>query len=178
MVKSGLDSILSNQKLDGIFCVAGGWVGGSLTHPDFLENCDVMWKKCVWSSSIAASLASAYLSTSGLLVLTGADAALRGTPSMLGYGMAKAAVHQLTRSLTDQKSGLPDNACALAISPVILDTPMNRKWMPKADHSTWTPIDKVIQLFSDWLEEVDNRPQSGSILQLITKDNETECVPI
>ncbi|CAH8842745.1 unnamed protein product [Trichobilharzia szidati] len=178
LMKSDLNKVLNNQKLDGIFCVAGGWVGGNAAHRDFLENCDVMWKKCVWSSSIAASLASSHLSTNGLLLLTGAHAALQATPGMLAYGMAKAAVHQLTRSLAGQKSGLPDGACVIAISPITLDTPMNRKWMPKADHTTWTPTETVAELCLSWLEDVDSRPQSGSIIQLITKDNKTECIPV
>ncbi len=45
---------------------------------------------------------------------------------MMGYGMAKAAVHQLVKSLGEQGSGLPDGTCALGILPVTLDTPMNR----------------------------------------------------
>ncbi|VDP23217.1 unnamed protein product [Schistosoma margrebowiei] len=197
VVKNGLDTFLSGQKVDGIFCVA-----------DFLENCDAMWKKCVWSSSIAAALASKYLLASGLLVLTGAHAALQATPSsyaylrpsivcrvstfvlsfirslfwcvvaMLGYGMAKAAVHQLTKSLAGQNSGLPNGSCVLAISPATLDTPMNRKWMPNANHSSWTPTEKVAELFATWLEEANSRPKSGSIIQLITQNGITECVPV
>ena len=59
----------------------------SMKFLDFLENCDTMWRKCVWSSSIAASLASKYLSASGLLVLTGAHAALQATPSSYAYDL-------------------------------------------------------------------------------------------
>ncbi|CAH8487689.1 unnamed protein product [Schistosoma turkestanicum] len=176
-VKTNLETLLNGQKVDGIFCVAGGWVGGNAAAHDFLENCDTMWKKCVWSSSIAASLASKFLLASGLSVLTGAHAALQATPSMLGYGMAKAAVHQLTKSLAGQNSGLPYGSCVLAISPATLDTPMNRKWMPKADHSSWTATEKVAELFTTWLEESNNRPQSGSIIQLVTKNGITECIP-
>lgn len=62
---------------------------------------------------------------------------------MIGYGMAKAAVHQLTKSLASEKSGLPKNSLAVAILPITLDTPMNRKWMPNADFSTWTSLDFV-----------------------------------
>ena len=40
--------------------------------------------------------------------------------------MAKAAVHQLVKSLGGQGSGLPDGSCTLGILPVTLDTPMNR----------------------------------------------------
>ena len=43
----------------------------------------------------------------------GAKPALAGTPGMIGYGMAKAAVHQLVKSLAAKKSGLPEGTfCA------------------------------------------------------------------
>lgn len=64
---------------------------------------------------------------------------------MIGYGAAKAAVHHLTKSLSGKDSGLPTNAAAVAILPITLDTPMNRKWMPKADFSTWTPLEFVAE---------------------------------
>ncbi len=28
---------------------------------------------------------------------------------------------------------------------IMLDTPMNRKWMPKADTSTWTPLEYIAE---------------------------------
>lgn len=62
---------------------------------------------------------------------------------MIGYGMAKAAVHQLTKSLSTEGSGLPKDSLVAAILPITLDTPMNRKWMPDADTSTWTPLEFV-----------------------------------
>lgn len=63
---------------------------------------------------------------------------------MIGYGIAKSAVHHLTRSLV-KDGGLPEEALAVAILPITLDTPMNRKWMPKADFSTWTPLEFVAE---------------------------------
>lgn len=57
--------------------------------------------------------------------------------------MAKAAVHQLTKSLAAEDSGLPANSLVAAILPITLDTPMNRKWMPKADTNTWTPLEFI-----------------------------------
>lgn len=62
---------------------------------------------------------------------------------MIGYGMAKAAVHHLTKSLAHKESGLPNDALVVAILPITLDTPMNRKWMPNADFGTWTPLEFV-----------------------------------
>lgn len=36
---------------------------------------------------------------------------------MLGYGMAKAAVHQLVESLSQPSSGMPTDSAVLAILP-------------------------------------------------------------
>lgn len=102
-----------------------------------------MLKQSVWSSVLASSIASKYLKPGGILVLTGAKAALNPTPGMIGYGLSKAAIHQLTKSLADSNGGLPSGAQAYAILPITLDTPMNRKWMPEADTSTWTSLDYV-----------------------------------
>ena len=153
----------------------GGWAGGSADKEDFIKNCDISWKQSVWTSSIAARLASLHLKPNGLLVLPGAQPALEGTPGMIGYGMAKAAVHHLTKSLACPKSGLPDGASVFAILPITLDTPMNRKWMPKADQSKWTKLDFVSQLFIKW-SLGEERPTNGSLVQLITKDNQTSLV--
>ncbi|KAH7979221.1 hypothetical protein HPB49_008776 [Dermacentor silvarum] len=112
---------------------------------DYVKNCDSLWKSSVWTSVIASSLASKHLKDGGLLALTGAKAALEPTPGMIGYGMAKAAVHHLVQSLAGNKSGLPQGATVVAILPVTLDTPMNRKFMPKADFSSWTPLNFVAE---------------------------------
>lgn len=174
-ILSELKKILNEEKVDGVICVAGGWAGGNASSSDFIKNNDLMWKQSVWSSAIAAEIASHYLKTGGFLALTGAKAALEGTPGMIGYGMAKAAVHQLTKSLASKDSGLPQDSIVSAILPVTLDTPMNRKWMPKADKSTWTPLEFVSDLFWKWSQNKD-RPANGSLLQLITKDNKTTLV--
>ncbi|XP_033222112.1 dihydropteridine reductase [Belonocnema kinseyi] len=168
--------ILNGNKVDGIICVAGGWAGGNAANKDFTKNSDLMWKQSVWSSVIAASIASQHLKEGGFLSLTGAKAALEGTPGMIGYGMAKAAVHQLTKSLAAEESGLPSGSLVASILPVTLDTPMNRKWMPKADTSTWTPLEFISNLIWKWAQK-EERPANGSLLQLVTKDNKTEVIP-
>ena len=145
LVLQDVSNVLQGQTLDAVLCVAGGWAGGNAAHADFIKNSDLMWKQSVWSSTIAAAIASKHMKEGGLLTLTGAKPALAGTPGMIGYGMAKAAVMQLVKSLAAEGGGLPNNATVVAILPVTLDTPMNRKWMPKADHSTWTPLEYVAE---------------------------------
>jgi len=165
---------LKDNKLEAIINMAGGWAGGSANSADFIKNADLMWKQSVWSSTISAALASKHLKAEGCLVLPGAKPALGGTAGMMGYGMAKAAVHQLTKSLGDPKSGLPEKATTLALLPITLDTPMNRKWMPKADTSTWTSLEFVSDLIFGWATDSTKRPPSGSLVQLVTKGGETE----
>lgn len=143
---------------------------------DLAKNSDLMWRQSVWSSSISAALAAQHLKAGGLLALTGAKPALEGTPGMIGYGMAKAAVHQLTRSLAGEKSGLPEDSLVVSILPVTLDTPMNRKWMPKADFGSWTSLTEVAELFGKWTLGQE-RPKNGSLLQLITKEGVTQIIP-
>jgi dihydropteridine reductase len=174
-VIDAVKAALNEDKLDAVICVAGGWAGGNAAK-DLAKNTDLMIKQSVWSSTISASVASQFLKEGGVLTLTGAKPALAATPGMIGYGMAKAAVHQLTKSLAASGSGLPDNSLVVSILPITLDTPMNRKWMPKADFSTWTPLEFVAELFHKWIQNPSDRPVNGSLLQLVTKDSKTELV--
>lgn len=176
-VVQGVNGLLGEEKLDAVLCVAGGWAGGSAASSEFVKNADLMMKQSVWTSAIAARLASLHLKEAGLLVLTGASPARHGTPGMIGYGMAKAAVHQLVASLSAKGSGMPDGARCVGILPVTLDTPMNRKFMPKADFSTWTPLESVAEAMWNWTQET-NAPAPGSLVELITKDGQTAFAPV
>lgn len=167
---------LGDEKLDAVICVAGGWAGGSASNKDFIKNCDLMCKQSMWTSVIAASLSAKFLKEGGLCALTGAQAALEPTPGMIGYGMMKASVHHLVGSLSAPKGGLPKNATVLAILPVTLDTPMNRKWMPKSDFTSWTTLEYVAEQFFNWTTDAAKRPKNGALVQLITKGGVTEQI--
>ncbi|KAJ7398553.1 Dihydropteridine reductase [Pitangus sulphuratus] len=144
-VTAEIGKLLGEEKVDAILCVAGGWAGGSAKAKSLYKNCDLMWKQSVWTSTISSHLATKHLKEGGLLTLTGAQAALSGTPGMIAYGMAKGAVHQLCQSLAGASSGLPSGSAAVAILPVTLDTPANRKSMPDADFSSWTPLEFIAE---------------------------------
>ncbi|TDH07377.1 hypothetical protein EPR50_G00105350 [Perca flavescens] len=174
-VTADVAQLLGEQKVDAILCVAGGWAGGSCSSKDLYKNTDLMWKQSVWTSTISSHLAALHLKAGGLLTLSGAKAALSGTGGMVGYGMAKAAVHQLCQSLAAKNSGMPSGAAAVAILPVTLDTPMNRKFMPDADFGSWTPLEYIAEMFFNWATGV-NRPASGSLMQLLTSGGETQAV--
>jgi len=173
-VLASLTKVLGSERLDCVLTVAGGWAGGNAASGELLANADLMWKQSVWSSLVSAQIAAKFLKEGGLVVLSGAKPSLGGTPGMMGYGMAKAAVHQLTQSLAGANSGLPKEAAALCILPVTLDTPMNRKFMPKADTTKWTPLSFVAETMDAWTTNAASRPKNGGLVQLLTKDGKTE----
>ncbi|KAK1804331.1 hypothetical protein P4O66_020349, partial [Electrophorus voltai] len=148
-VTSDVAQLLGEQKVDAIVCVAGGWAGGNCSSKDLYKNSDLMWKQSVWTSTISSHLASLYLKTGGLLTLAGAKASKSATPGMVGYGMAKAAVHQLCLSLAEEGSGLPAGATVVAILPT----------------------------FHSWATG-SGRPASGSLIQLVTTGGKTEASPV
>lgn len=53
---------------------------------------------------------------------------------------------------------------------------MNRKWMPKADTSTWTPLEFVSDLLIQWASDKASRPPSGTLARLVTSEGKTEVV--
>lgn len=175
-VTAEVGKLLGEEKVDAILCVAGGWAGGNAKSKSLFKNCDLMWKQSMWTSTISSHLATKHLKDGGLLTLAGAKAALDGTPGMIGYGMAKGAVHQLCQSLAGKNSGMPTGAAAIAVLPVTLDTQMNRKSMPDADFSSWTPLEFLVETFYDWIMGK-NRPSSGSLIQVITSDGKSELTP-
>lgn len=76
------------------------------------------------------------------------------TSGMVAYGLAKAAVHHLVKSIgTDPSaSGMAEGVRVVGICPIMLDTPMNRKYMAEGtDTSTWTPLDRIARYFRYYL---------------------------
>ncbi|KAF5274583.1 hypothetical protein FQA39_LY07195 [Lamprigera yunnana] len=165
-----------NAKFEAIICVAGGWAGGNL-QSDFAFTSELMWRQSVCSSVIASCLAAHFLKDKGFLMLTGASAALSPTPGMLGYGMVKASVHHLVKSLGGKGSGMPKESCCVGILPVTLDTVSNRANMPNSDFTKWTPLQFVADLCYKWSCN-EGRPTTGSLLRLVTQNSETSVVPV
>ncbi|CBY34066.1 unnamed protein product [Oikopleura dioica] len=174
--KHVLDSLAGAEKVDAVINVAGGWCGGNAADDNFVANVDLALRQSVWTSAITCSLAAKLLKPNGLFILPGAAPVLDGaTSGMIAYGASKAAVHHMLSSVATKEGGLPEGAASYCLAPVILDTPMNRKFMPKADTTKWTPLSYVAEKFQSWAEQPDQRPKNGSVLKLVTADNVTTC---
>jgi len=161
-LKSLLGSLEQNQQQFGVIVnVAGGWAGGGAGDAETLSNFNTMLDMNLHSSLTAAHIACNYLSDNGLVVLTGAAPVYAGgTPGMLSYGVSKAGVHHIVKSLSEEGSGLPTGASAVCILPETIDTPGNRMAMPDADYDAWTRPSVISNCVLTWAgkDETDKCP--------------------
>eukprot|EP00754_Rhynchopus_humris_P040662 Rhum_TRINITY_DN23764_c0_g1::Rhum_TRINITY_DN23764_c0_g1_i1::g.178684::m.178684/K00357/QDPR; dihydropteridine reductase len=175
-VLSQLETALGGEKVDAVVNVAGGWAGGNIAAADIVQSSELMWKQSVQTSIISGQIASKHMADGGLVVMTGAAPALQGgTSFMIGYGMAKAAVHQLVQSLAQDDSGLPANSNVVGILPVTIDTPGNRAGMPDADFAAWTPTQVFADAIFNWTAQP---PANGSLQQFNTTAGNTAIVDV
>ena len=124
------------EGLDALINIAGGFAWE--THADGDE---ATWRRMfamnLQTASNAARAAIPHLrrSATGRMVNVGANAALKAGVGMGAYAASKAGVHSLTQALAEELKG--DGVTVNAVLPSIIDTPANRKDIPKADFATW-----------------------------------------
>jgi len=108
---------------------------------------------------VAAYFASHLLSDDGLFVLTGAKVASKGCPTAFatGYGMSKAATHQLA---VDFESNIANSSqIAFCILPTTIDTPANRAAMPDANFGEWSTPESIAEKIYQWSADSSTRPE-------------------
>ncbi len=85
----------------------------------------------------------------------------RSGAGMTAYTASKAAVAALTQALAQEVAG--DGILVNAVAPSIIDTPANRKDMPKADHALWPKPDEVAATIL-FLASPENRVTRGAVV--------------
>ena len=117
----------------------GGFAGGSSVSETSLEVWDLMYRMNLRSAVALtrAILPSMLARGRGVVVNVAAQAALTRPAGLAAYAAAKDGVLVLTDTLHQEVSerGLRVHA----ILPSSIDTPANRRAMPRADFSKWTP---------------------------------------
>ena len=124
--------------------IAGGFAFAPIEKSD----------KALLIGQVETNLVSAYLccraavqamrkAGGGRIVNVAARPALepRQGASMTAYTAAKAAVAALTVALGEEIA--KDDILVSAVAPSIMDTPANRKSMPKADYDSWPKVEEV-----------------------------------
>ena len=90
----------------------------------------------------------------------------RAGAGMAAYTASKAAVAALTVALSEEvvKADILVNA----VAPSTMDTPANRKAMPKADHAAWTKVEDVAATIL-FLASPENRVTRGAVVPVYGK---------
>ena len=85
---------------------------------------------------------------------------------MAAYAVAKAGVAALTVALAEEVA--KDGILVNAVAPSIMDTPANRRAMPKADFSLWPKVEEVAAAIL-FLASPDNRVTRGAVVPVYGK---------
>src|SRR5580704_4698383 len=133
-------------RIHGLVNVSGGFVWSPVSESPAK----------VWEEMFRINLATALGATRAALdflkaapagasiVNVGANAAARAAAGMGPYAASKAAVARLTESLAEELAA--DGVRVNAVLPSIIDTPTNRRDMPKADFASWVQPEDIAQV--------------------------------
>ncbi len=91
----------------------------------------------------------------GRIINLGSAAGDTGLAQAGPYAVSKAAVHNLTQTIARESKGV---VTANLVVPSTIDTPANRKAMPDADFSSWTPPLAIAEKIAEILDETVQPP--------------------
>jgi NAD(P)-dependent dehydrogenase (short-subunit alcohol dehydrogenase family) len=142
--------------------LAGGFAAGALRETSAAtihQQIDMNLMSCLLCCRAAVTAMAA----GGRIVSVAARAALewRSGAGMVAYTASKAAVAALTAALAEEVA--KDGILVNAVAPSIMDTPANRKSMPKANYDLWPKVDEVAATIM-FLASPENRVTRGAVV--------------
>ena len=144
--------------------LVGGYAWGPVAETDkatLMQQIETNLVTCFLCCR-AAVRAIARAKAGGRIVNVASRPALewRSGAGSAAYTASKAAVAALTTALAEEVA--KDGILVNAVAPSIMDTPANRKAMPKADFAAWPKVDEVAQTIL-FLASPDNRVTRGAV---------------
>jgi NAD(P)-dependent dehydrogenase (short-subunit alcohol dehydrogenase family) len=134
------------QKIDILVHLVGGFAGGKPVHQTDDETFEHMLDVNLKSAFYMARAVLPHMRNrgGGRILAIGSRAAVEPSPGAGAYAASKAALVSLIRTIaTENKDrGISANV----ILPGMMDTPLNRKFDPKADYSKWVQPGQVASL--------------------------------
>src|SRR5439155_11859285 len=133
-------------QIDILCNIAGGFASGPPVH----ETPAALWRRMFdlnamsVVNTVKAVVPGMIERKAGNIINVAAAASVRGQPGMAAYILAKNAVVRLTESMDAELR--PHGICVCCVMPTIIDTPQNRKAMPDADTSQWTPPEAIAEV--------------------------------
>ena len=165
--EASVDLVYKDVTLWASIHIAGGFAMGKVADTD----------KAALTAQLDTNLISCFLCCraavnamkgGGRIVNVAARPALewRSGAGMAAYTVAKAGVAALTAVLAEEVA--KDGILVNAIAPSIMDTPANRKAMPKADFDAWPKVEDVAATIL-FLASPDNKVTRGAIVPVYGK---------
>jgi NAD(P)-dependent dehydrogenase (short-subunit alcohol dehydrogenase family) len=136
--------------LYGLTNVAGGFRWEMLGDVD-IATWDLLYTINLKTAVCACKAALPHFADGGRIVNIGTGAAAKAAAGMGAYAASKAGVAKLTEALAEELK--EKRVTVNAILPSIIDTPANRKDMPKADFTKWVAPDQIAALIAFLLSE-------------------------
>jgi NAD(P)-dependent dehydrogenase (short-subunit alcohol dehydrogenase family) len=165
-VQAAVNETLQKAKgLDVLVHVMGGFAGGQPVQAT---------DDATWDRMMNVNLRSAFLVTRavlphmlqaryGLIVAVGSRVAAEPTPGLSAYGVSKAGLTALIRTIA--RETLDYGITANVVLPSTIDTPANRKAMPGADFTKWVSPEKIAQQIL-WLCSDGASETSGALIPI------------
>jgi NAD(P)-dependent dehydrogenase (short-subunit alcohol dehydrogenase family) len=151
----------------GAVLIAGAWKGGAPIHQE---------EDATWRAMMSANVETAHATmralvpgmvarNAGSIVVIGSRAAVQPWTSAgsAAYAASKAAVVALAQAAAAEL--VENNVRVNAVLPSTMDTPMNRKSMPKADPARWVSTMSAAKVIAFLLSD-DAKDVSGAALPL------------
>jgi NAD(P)-dependent dehydrogenase (short-subunit alcohol dehydrogenase family) len=130
-------------RLDALLNTVGGWAGGKTVAETSLE---------AWQRMLDMNLRTAFLLSRsvlppmleagwGRIVHTSSKSAVEPRAKGAAYAVSKMGLITLTEVIAAEVKGT--GVTANVVLPSTIDTPANRKMMPKADPGKWVPPERI-----------------------------------
>jgi NAD(P)-dependent dehydrogenase (short-subunit alcohol dehydrogenase family) len=159
----GLGAGESGAPLRGVVNLVGGFAAGGRVHETPIEEFERQFRLNLRPTYLVVAAAVPHLLAAGggSIVCVGTRAALQPFSGAAGYIASKAAVIAFAQAVAVEYKN--DGIRCNAILPSVIDTPGNRKSMPKADFEKWVKPAEIAGVIAHLLSD-DSRPTSGAAI--------------
>jgi NAD(P)-dependent dehydrogenase (short-subunit alcohol dehydrogenase family) len=153
----------NETPLRGLVNLVGGFAAGGRVHETPIDDFEKQFRLNLRPTYLVtqASLLHMVERGDGAIVCVGTRAALQPFRGAAGYISSKAAVIAFAQAVAVEYRD--DGIRCNAILPSVIDTPANRKSMPKADHDRWVKPAEIARVVGHLLSP-DTRPTSGAAI--------------
>src|SRR5262245_4764526 len=156
-------------RVDALIHLVGGFAGGKPVHETddatVEKMLDMNFLSAFWV--LKAVVPHMRKGGGGRIVGIGSKAAVEPAAGIAAYSASKSALITLLRTvaLENKDAGITANV----VLPSTIDTPTNRKAMPKADFSKWVNPEKLASLIV-WLAGDTASEVSGAVIPVYGRD--------